>query len=50
MNDLELINNELEGRDQNGFIRKVYSIFTFQILVTTAVVGFSMMNPSIIAW
>ena len=41
-NDLELINN-YEAQDQNGFIRKVYSIFTFQILATTAFVGLTMM-------
>ena len=50
MNDLELVNDQIDNVDQTGFVKKVYGIFTTQILFTTVFVGFAMMNPWITAW
>lgn len=35
---------------KNGFIRKVYGIFTAQIIVTTLFVGYSMAVPEFVVW
>ena len=38
----------LESQDTAGFIRKVYSILAFQMVVTTLLVGYDMLNPDFI--
>jgi FtsH-binding integral membrane protein len=49
-NDLEQINVSYSNDEQNGFIRKVYGIFTSQIACTMVFVGFSMMYPEFTKW
>ena len=40
--------NRLESQDTVGFIRKVYSILAVQMLVTTLLVAYDMVNPDFI--
>ena len=40
-------NKEIERKLRNGFIRKVYGTIFFQLLITTAVVYYVMINESI---
>ena len=39
-----------EALDTKGFIRKVYSILTFQILVTTTFVAYALSDDKITVW
>ena len=43
--DLELVNSTYGLEDQNGFIRKVYALFTFQMLATTIFMAFKIQHP-----
>ena len=40
--------SNLEYKDTIGFIKKVYSILSFQMICTTALVGMTILNPKII--
>lgn len=41
---------DYDEHDKNGFIRKVYGIFTMQLGATTAFIAISMANPQVIVW
>lgn len=45
-NDLEHV-NLLQQTDANGFIKRVYVIFTVQMMFTTACVGACAMRPGL---
>ena len=48
-NDLEQI-NQYENSYRLGFIRKVYSIFTMQIVATASFCAYAMYDPEYLKW
>lgn len=48
--DLELIEMTYMDENDNGFIRKVYSLFTFQALVSLMFLVAKLYNPAINKW